>query len=273
MTTMELSAVTAPPTNPTELRPAAAATPAIPVANTQAAKNEKHHILYRLALCALLAILITPATYRISMAIMGAAANTIYNREYIIHDGASLSPVALFTRLSEEINVEQILIDSSDFVTILPDSIGNLTTVKELYIFHNPIRAIPDSVGNLSALEHINIQNTHLVSLPDALARNTNLLDISLQGNRITRLPDIFSSLQKLHVLNLAHNNLTSLPPSIGDLTSLTILDLTGNKLTTVPENLPPNLEFLYLGGNPIPIHKLEEAQLRNRDDDIIIFY
>ncbi|MBI5019569.1 leucine-rich repeat domain-containing protein [Candidatus Gottesmanbacteria bacterium] len=268
---MEHSAVKTPPVS-TQLQQTAVAAPTTPIPNTPPVKNS-YRIFYRLMQWALLALFITPATYRISRIIIETVADTVHNREYIVYDGASLSPIALFTRLSEEANVEQILIDSGDFVTDLPESIGNLTTVNGLYIFHNPIRTIPGSIGNLSALEHINIQNTHLVTLPDTLARNTNLLDISLQGNRITRLPDIFGSLQKLQVLNLAHNNLTSLPPSISSLTNLATLDLTGNKLTSVPENLPPNLEHLYLGGNPIPIHKLEETQLRNREDNIIIFY
>lgn len=269
MTTMEQPPAPTPPAQPI----AAAAPLTTPYAATTPIKNDKRAFLLQLFLCVISAFLITPFTYRFSHIIIEAAAATVYNREYITYRGATLSPVALFTRLSEDSSVDEILIDSGDFVAVLPDNIGNITSTKKLYIFHNPIRVLPRTVGNLITLEHINIQNTRLGTLPKELAGNTDLSDISLQGNRITRLPDIFGSLQKLQVLNLSYNNIAELPPSIGRLPNLAMLDLTGNKLTKIPDNLPPNLEFLYLGGNPIPMRQLEDAQLQNRENNLIIFY
>ena len=220
-----------------------------------------------------LALLITPITYRVSLAAGEAIKTIVHGREYIIDNGVSFSPVTLLTRMSERTDAEEVLIDSHDLVTVIPDNIGNITNLKRLYIFHNPVRNLPESIGKLPSLEYINIQNTHLSSLPLSLANNYNLIDISLLGNRITRLPDIFDSMQNLQTLNLAYNNLTSLPPSIANLPRLAFLDLTGNKLKSVPKNLPPNLEIIFLGGNPIPIDDLVAFQIRNRMSELIIYY
>jgi len=220
-----------------------------------------------------LALIISPITYRISLTAIATAKTIVGGREYIDDHGISLSPVTLFTRLSEQPDVDEVHIDSNDFVTVVPDNIGILSSLNALIIVHNPIHQLPRTVGNLTALEYLTVQNTRLTSLPDTLVNNQQLIDLSLQGNRLTRLPDIFNSLQQLQTLNLAHNNLKSLPPSVGNLSQLALLDLTGNKLTSVPTNLPPNLELLFLGGNPIPIDKLVEAQLKHALTDLIIFY
>lgn len=228
---------------------------------------------YQLAISISIALIITPITYRVCRTMINAALYMLQDREYITEEGSSYSPVTYFTRLSEQANPEIIYINNKDTVRNIPDIIGAINTLKQLYVYHSPIRKLPDNVGNLSSLQYVTIQNTLLDSLPITMANNQNLIDLSLQGNKITKLPDIFGSLQKLEVLNLAHNNLTSLPPSISDMSHLMLLDLTGNKLTSVPRNLPPNLEILFLGGNPIPIRKLEEAQLRYAPTDLIIFY
>lgn len=231
------------------------------------------NFIYRLTVYSVLAVLITPITYRVSLAAGEIIKTIVHDRESVIYNGVSFSPVTFLTRLSERTTTEELTINNYDFVAVVPDTIGNLTNLKRLNIFYNPIRALPPAVGNLTSLETIRIQNTLLTSLPSTLANNYNLVDISLQGNKISHLPDIFDSMQKLQTLNLAHNNLTSLPPSISNLSQLILLDLTGNKLTSVPQNLPPILEVIYLGGNPIPIDDLVALQKRNRMTDLIIYY
>lgn len=220
-----------------------------------------------------LALCLTPVTFRIWRAFVAHADLVSLKREQIVTDEATLSPVAFFTRLSRQGNISVLTIKGDDYVRTVPEIIGSLTGLEILFIAHNPLRALPETVGSLSGLHHVLIMNTHLGTLPSGIGNATSLEILSLQGNRIKKLPDSFSSLHRLETLNLAYNSLTELPPSIGNLTNLTLLDLTGNRLTSFPKHLPPNLGTLFIGGNKIPLKELEQAQLRNAFTDLIIYY
>jgi hypothetical protein len=220
-----------------------------------------------------IALLFTPVTYRVFSALSDTVSQVFHEREHIVSGALNLSPVAYFTRLSEDNTTTRITIKEEDYVETIPDSLGAIAGLESLHIAYNPITKLPDSIGELSALQYLLVQNTKLRTLPPTIGANTALTDLSLQGNQIRTLPDAFGSLQNLEVLNLAHNELTELPPSVRNLTKTILLDLTGNKLRTVPRYLPPNLEVLFLGGNPIPLNELEQLQLRNALNDLIIYF
>ncbi len=44
----------------------------------------------------------------------------------------------------------------------LPDSIGNLKALKELYVCNNQLNALPDSIGNLKDLKELYVHNNPL---------------------------------------------------------------------------------------------------------------
>lgn len=248
----------------------------IPINNNPSLKNQVSlpaHLFYQTTLGLILIILITPITYRACQIVINATTHVLQDREYIIENGVSYSPVTYITRLSEQPNPKEIYISNKDIVRNIPNTIGSISTLNGLFVYHNPIRKLPDTIGNLTSLRYIRIHNTLLNSLPITLANNQNLVDLSLSGNKITKLPDIFDSFSNMEVLNLAHNNLTSLPPSIGNMPKLVLLDLTGNQFTSFPKHLPPNLRTLYIGGNKIPLKELEEAQLRNAYTDLFIYF
>lgn len=229
--------------------------------------------IYLLLIYLLLALCLTPITFRIWRSLIANTDLISMKREQVVTDEATLSPVAFFTRLSHQGNIPVLTIKRDDYVRTLPENINALTGLEILFIAHNPLRSIPGSVGDLSNLRHVLIQNTYLNTLPPGVGNASSLEILSLQGNRIRQLPNVFSSLGRLETLNLAYNSLSELPPSIADLTSLTLLDLTGNRFTSFPKHLPPNLGTLFIGGNKIPLKELEEAQLRNAFSDLIIYY
>ena len=75
----------------------------------------------------------------------------------------------------------------------LPDEIGNLENLRELYLSSNNLTELPDSIGKLGALQRLIVPN-----------------------NKLTKLPDSIGNIAFLEVLSLTQNNLTELPDSIG---------------------------------------------------------
>lgn len=196
----------------------------------------------------------------------------VYPRESILYNGAFYSPITLVTKKIELQDKTPFTVVSHELIREIPPSIQNLD-IDTLIIDNNPITEIPDTIGDISTLKYLGVTNTQLRSLPSSIGNNTNLVDMALSGNKLSSLPETIGSLQNLEVLTLAYNNLSSLPQSLQSLTNLKILDLTGNKLTKFPTTLPPNLEHLYIGNNHIPPKELEAALYRYALTDLIIFY
>lgn len=221
----------------------------------------------------IIAVLISPLTYRLWYTTWTAIKYVIHEREHISDGSFVLSPVSFIERNRTLFRPNNLYIMDGDYVQTIPDTIGNISSLKELYITNNPIKTVPKTIGNLSSLRRLFIRNTLLETLPEEIAQNTNITDMQLQGNAIRRLPDSIGSLQKLETLNLAYNRLTALPDSVGSLNNLTLLDLTGNNLSSFPTVLPPNLDILYIGKNPIPKKELVAAQERFATSSLVIYY
>jgi Leucine-rich repeat (LRR) protein len=100
-------------------------------------------------------------------------------------------------------------------LTNIPESIGNLTSLQELYLGDNNLETLPESIGNL-----------------------TNLQKLRLDDNYLTSIPESIGNLTKPRELNIAFNELTSLPISIGNLIHLTNLGLMSNKFSYLPVKL-----------------------------------
>lgn len=119
----------------------------------------------------------------------------------------------------------------------LPDSIGNLTSLKSLSV-RASLTDVPDNIGTLTALQDLDLSGNQLASVPNTIGNLTDLEWLALDGNALTSLPDSITHLQQLQRLILDDNHLTELPAAIGDLTSLRIISLTGNMLAALPESI-----------------------------------
>ncbi len=183
------------------------------------------------------------------------------------------TPLSYFILLDERnaavYPVQFLRINSIDFIRNVPIQ-GNIPHLEELTIDNNPVEHLPDTLGTLSDLKTLYVTNGRLSSVPASIGQLTALENLSLTGNRITKLPESIGNLTNLVALNLAYNNLDSLPASITNLTKLEILDLTGNRFRTFPRVLPPNIQYLFIGGNRIPAGMLRSATLPEGQD---IFY
>ena len=56
-------------------------------------------------------------------------------------------------------------------VTSLPDTIGNLKSLTELYLNNNQLSSLPDTIGSLKSLTILNLTMNSLSSLPDTIKK------------------------------------------------------------------------------------------------------
>lgn len=117
-------------------------------------------------------------------------------------------------------------------LTILPESIGNLHSLKELIIKNNKLTTLPESIGNLQSLQKLDLDRNELTNLPKSIGKLNSLERLNLQYNKITNLPETLSNLQSLKELLLSNNMLTSLPESIINLSSLQSFSFFSNMFT-----------------------------------------
>ena len=100
-----------------------------------------------------------------------------------------------------------------------------------------PIHTLPESIGNLDDLRQLYLEWNHIETLPDSFTNLTALVQLFISNNRLSSLPEDIGDLQSLYLLDLGYNELTSLPDSIVNLPLLTYLWLFSNQLTTLPAN------------------------------------
>ncbi len=139
-----------------------------------------------------------------------------------------------------------------DPLTCLPESIGRLTNLQELYLANNQLTSLPQSIEQLTNLQGLYLAGNQLTSLPGSVERLTNLTSLNLYGNQLTSLPEWICQLTKLQRLDLRRNQLISLPESIGQLINLSSLNLDCNELTSLPESIGQliNIQSIDLGSN-----------------------
>ena len=123
-------------------------------------------------------------------------------------------------------------------LTSLPNSFGNLKSLQTLALGENKLNSLPDSIGNLISLKEFNAPNNRLTTLPGSFGKMKALEELNLERNRMTVIPESLGDLKSLKSLDLSHNQLENVPGSIGKLKKLQELDLEYNKLTWLPETI-----------------------------------
>lgn len=172
-----------------------------------------------------------------------------------------------------------------DGLSVLPDRVGELTTLEELHLSKTQLTALPTTIGRLTQLRVLHLYGYHLQSLPDQLGDLVGLqtlelsylsiplpdaveglhaltdLDLSYAGYaRPIEFPRAVTRLPALRRLRLASACLTDIPDDILALTSLEELDLNCS-VTPRLDRLPdlaqlPRLRVLRFSGGSSPAQR-----------------
>ncbi|KAI5474175.1 protein phosphatase 1 regulatory subunit 7 [Pseudohyphozyma bogoriensis] len=125
--------------------------------------------------------------------------------------------------------------------------------LRSLYLGKNKITKIQNLEG-LTGLRTLSIQSNRLTKI-EGLATLTELEELYLSHNGLTTLEGL-SGNSKLTTLDIGHNKITSVPTE--ELAHVPLLEefwANNNLITTLPALPPsthPNLETIYLEGNPV---------------------
>lgn len=137
----------------------------------------------------------------------------------------------------------------------LPPELGQLDTLRTLYLYHNQLRLLPLEIGQLHALQELVIGNNQLRWLPSEIAQLLVLRGLYANDNQLNRFPAAILKLKKLYALGLSNNPLTRLPPEIWQLSNLRELYLDNTRL----QHLPPELGQLNLAVLDLSYNQLNE--------------
>ncbi len=136
---------------------------------------------------------------------------------------------------------------SEKAITALPEQIGHLTDLQELYLHGNQLTSIPKTIGQLLNLKVLHLYDNQLVSIPESLPRLGHLQELSLSNNRLSSIPPELCLPTALRRLDLANNRLTSLPEGLGELKDLQWLRLASNRLAGIPHSIGQLVRLQYL--------------------------
>ena len=119
-------------------------------------------------------------------------------------------------------------------------SLGSLET---LCLSSNHISNMPTTIGDLPLLRRLLLDGNKITSVPPDIARLRYIEEIRLDGNRLSEFPLVLTELSTLKRLGLSRNKIgPSIPSQVRKLRNLIELDLDHNAI----ERLPRGISFLH---------------------------
>uniref|UniRef100_A0A8D3DAP4 Protein scribble homolog n=1 Tax=Scophthalmus maximus TaxID=52904 RepID=A0A8D3DAP4_SCOMX len=145
--------------------------------------------------------------------------------------------VCVFRSLSFLVKLEQLDLGSNE-LEVLPDTLGALPNLRELWLDRNQLSSLPPELGNLRRLVCLDVSENRLEELPSEINGLLALTDLLLTQNLLEVIPDSIGCLKQLSILKVDQNRLSQLTDSIGECENLTELVLTENLLQSLPRSL-----------------------------------
>ncbi|KAF3945077.1 hypothetical protein CMV_028511 [Castanea mollissima] len=127
-------------------------------------------------------------------------------------------------------SLNELWMRDCNFSGHIPSSLGNLTQLNLLDLSYNSfVGKIPSSLSNLISLKYLDFSYCQLSgSIPPSLSNLSQLTSLVLSNNSfVGKIPSSLSNLISLNYLDFSDCQLSgSIPPSFGNLTQLTFLNL-----------------------------------------------
>jgi Leucine-rich repeat (LRR) protein len=133
--------------------------------------------------------------------------NEFMNSKHIAIDGKELNELPEF--LFNLPRIRTLTITNCN-IQSLPSNINN-SNLKELDLRKNNITVLPESIGNLTSLAYLDLSDNEIEILPESIGNLTKLGHLDLGDNKIKILPESFRNLVDLEWLMLNDNELIGL--------------------------------------------------------------
>ncbi|CAL5328347.1 unnamed protein product [Camellia sinensis] len=153
-------------------------------------------------------------------------------------------------------SLSALALGGTSFCGELPDSIGDLKSLKYLYLAYcNLSGSIPMSLGNLMQMASLDLSGNNFEGqIPISFANLTQMTYLDISSNHLEgQIPNI-ANLSKIAYFSVMQNHFRGqFPCWVANLTQLVYLEFTMNELTgPIPANLRglSNLRFLYSAYN-----------------------
>ncbi|XP_048134008.1 disease resistance protein L6-like [Rhodamnia argentea] len=152
------------------------------------------------------------------------------------------------------LGLKHLSVRGCQYISEIPDSIGELRSLLSLDLSHTAVAELPDSIGNLKRLKSMRLDWTMIRGLPTSIWTLENLEELiagycrHLEGE----IPSEIAGLSQLKILNLSRSKVSGLPMTVNQLSSLQELilkDCCG--LETLPD-LPTSLTKLELSSSTL---------------------
>ena len=100
--------------------------------------------------------------------------------------------------------LQSLTLYNCDALTSLPESLGLLTTLQNMYLSCGALTNLPESLGQLSALKNLTLICAELCCLPESFGQLKNLENVLLQScKKLTRWPKSIGYLINLRRLDV----------------------------------------------------------------------
>ena len=159
-----------------------------------------------------------------------------FNNVTVQDDGTCFYDLDLQT-LSDINTANQLDLESFFSVGTQTWNEGRLRFLVANHYHQYELSVLPESIGNLNDLRQLYLEWNNLTTLPDSFSQLTALISCYISNNQLESLPENIGNLENLYILDLGYNEITSIPESIVNLSNLTYLWLFNNQLTYLPED------------------------------------
>ena len=128
----------------------------------------------------------------------------------------------------------------------LPEEIGRLTKLEQLFIANGELETLPDEISNLVSCTDLEIYNCpKMTSFPMAVTKMPELISVNLANNRQWSADEVLKGFkglatgaarEKIQILYFNENNLEIVPKEIRNMKKLGMIDFSSNRIHTIEE-------------------------------------
>ena len=140
--------------------------------------------------------------------------------------------------LTHAVHFSVLIFHRFDLCCRLPESFGELSELKALWLVNNELSSLPHSLGKLQQLEQLEVSGNALQELPRSFGRLGALRQLWMRDNAFSVLPPQICALERLETLSLEQNQISVLPRSLAHMPALRQILLGGNLLEYPPAGL-----------------------------------